>query len=1631
MMSRYNYPHHHHHPQSTLLSPVADDESKYNESLATPNEITSGRDDHARPQEQQQRLDNNNGISSHAETPHGSMTSIISATDGYYSGDTNATNNNKWQPQRQQPKQLQQPNPQEYTQQQQQQQQQHGRMVEQDNWLIDSHQRQGVVPPTSSSVGAQRALRKKATKYFHKTSLTTTTIAHPASSRNNEIDTHQRTNKVNVPTTPTIMMSNTHKSTMMMINASSPNSLDTLTTMELSTATTNESPISPITSAPPAASLTTTMTAASIVTKSNGPSRSMTTTTTSGRTAADTNNPSTTSLLLRQEFRLQHEHQQQELSYHKQRREQQQRKYQQHPKEENGHRDASSSMTGNINSTTRSQTQQLTMDDAAIITPKDARRLLWDKNERLITKLPLKPPSLYGCHTTTTTTEDGAQVVTTTAIASSINNINEQYHLHHGRNDDDNNNNFRPHRTLRPPKPPSLTIPTLNYNDEEDYNNSIDDPPLQYYESRSNVSGYSSAGSDLENAARRILLSRGKKNAVGGGGRSWSAERLGGGGSQYRSSGSDSECSIISGTGSITTGRRCRDYVTNTNGTNDRGRVQQRTPLPTGWRERIHRKTGREVPRMAKSTAPMMAAKTMKGDSSNTCGIMTTSMQHQHDGAVDNLIRGSRDVSSNGVVNPSHHQPPPPQLSTVASLAAAAAQSWSRPIVPNPSPVVTKSSYSNAVIGNIISDQTIYNQSGNIDQKQHHQRQQQLITSPPSSQNTELDESMYHLDDLQKGGIFPNYHRFYSQSLEDSTDRVSDFSPPFPTNGNNIDDPIIINQYGFPRYSDSTNCNEICEGRISCTEGGEVLPPPDSKQRRSVRFTILPAKNIQHEGGGGGGGGQRRGDGESNNNTGDGCQYAKQPHQQQQQHQTQRENYEENSAENMPAATNGNDHVGHGNWEEIQSLTVDWKRAISPERKNYAMEEFSTLQTSSEMELFAWNDDIRDYNREMSQGNNNPDSPSRPRWKVRKDAKNDRQRTLSELQVEYNDAKKQELLSQSPSLHHRQNFQREQQTDSAYSRWIDSQFATSSGVDLPPQVRMMPDTFDVNACGEELHARKSRSRMKLDLRSSSREKRQKDAVIMPTGKSTNDVECEPYYFTDGDVPDSEHDMTSGSPSSWKRFGLFRSKSPKRRQYYSDGERFDGDWLSSGNAECGRSKKTTKKKKPPTSLVASPPRSLSRLRSPMRMRGQKDNSNAITDNKEFIVMNDSMSIGGKHDNVSKIVDMTTGGEISVETIAQWDEVESQIQEPPIFEDEEPNTPISELTDVTNNMSIVPSTRVVQSIDLRDNQMTVARSKLLGVPHLSVPQTLTNNVNSPRALAANANHADIPRFFSQHYGTSLLDDTLNTSGFDEARSVVSFDADALGSLDTMVKLPSKSMALAASARSPRSIRSRDASNAYNSNSNTTLMELNEIERLRGENELLKEELENVSQLSMKVSKMYTECLKLENVRLRVSKECLISQEVAASESIIHKLDVIAEEIDKTNTLKEGRKKKKKQARKLRVRHAPNPTVINDFNNLLPVAHLINGVDFDDDTVTTVSTHGGHETTPELLKRTCSSIVATTAILASQVKTSLNQQSDASASRPMDCFNHCRRKTGNYNVKEAATSIARKKTNMTASK
>ncbi len=125
--------------------------------------------------------------------------------------------------------------------------------------------------------------------------------------------------------------------------------------------------------------------------------------------------------------------------------------------------------------------------------------------------------------------------------------------------------------------------------------------------------------------------------------------------------------------------------------------------------------------------------------------------------------------------------------------------------------------------------------------------------------------------------------------------------------------------------------------------------------------------------------------------------------------------------------------------------------------------------------------------------------------------------------------------------------------------------------------------------------------------------------------------------------------------------------------------------------------------------------------------------------------------------------------------------------------------------------------------------------------------------------------------------------------------------------------------------------------------------------------------------------------------------------------------------------------KHSRKSRVRHPPSAQAMAEFNQLLPVAHLINGVDFDDGSITTYSTLAGGRTDPvgcasqqNLLMKTCSRIATTTAEVASHVKMALNQENQETScsipmSRPMDCFSQCssaRRRTTNNSVKTRRT-------------
>jgi len=317
-----------------------------------------------------------------------------------------------------------------------------------------------------------------------------------------------------------------------------------------------------------------------------------------------------------------------------------------------------------------------------------------------------------------------------------------------------------------------------------------------------------------------------------------------------------------------------------------------------------------------------------------------------------------------------------------------------------------------------------------------------------------------------------------------------------------------------------------------------------------------------------------------------------------------------------------------------------------------------------------------------------------------------------------------------------------------------------------------------------------------------------------------------------------------------------------------------------------------------------------------------------------------------------------------------------------------------------------TGLTQTTAIRSN-----KSKEISSPRrLKVSQSLSKSAK-PRTLM-DANQAT-PRNKPQHLGPAttnmphLIDENdskIEKSIFadvdDAVSSLGSFDTETLGSLVTIET--SKSARAAA-----RSIHVRKSK---------------QIDRLRKENDRLREELENASQLSSQVSQLYAEGLKLENERLRLSKNFY-------SKST---LDTLFEEGSK------------KHPRKSRVRQAPSAQAVTEFNQLLPVAHLINGVDFDDDSITTYSAISWRtprvfepqQNQQNLLMKTCSRLATTTAEVASHVKTALNHENqDKSCGmpipRPLDCFNQCSSARRRTTDKRFKTNTTRKKPNSTRCK
>ncbi|KAL3786771.1 hypothetical protein ACHAW5_002972 [Stephanodiscus triporus] len=813
--------------------------------------------------------------------------------------------------------------------------------------------------------------------------------------------------------------------------------------------------------------------------------------------------------------------------------------------------------------------------------------------------------------------------------------------------------------------------------------------------------------------------------------------------------------------------------------------------------------------------------------------------------------------------------------------------------------------------------------------------------------------------------------------------------------------------------------------------------------KRSVRF-VTPAKGLASTGGRGGGDCGTI-DEESDNSTFHSNTTPSNEGGIRSQAQQQQRQLDCNIATTFDGSANFGVAGGGRCWEEIpSSLVVDWKAVSSPKRDDQsrvklsspdsttsAMRAFSTtVEKSSETDLFAWNDD---HHRETSNKDDAavPSYSSSPQWKLQNESATERQRMMSPLpRYSYHPAES--------------NAVKQESTQSILRR--------HKGEKVP---------------------KRSLSQQRLVSHVPSRDARGQDPLLAQ--KLTR---CS---FSDGDVSDMGYGTPSGSLGGRgrrrSRIGFLRSKSPR---YNSEGERSDSDWESSakedtskGSTERGR-KKT---KKYPTrkhigNLSQSPRR--------MRLFGQKNhhyvNADSTLEAEEYLLLNDrdvaqpksspfkseaNKAEGGS--NASKIVNTiamepkrkgptTQKSELVTTTNIDSDlnDTRKQLSDPTVLstniveDKQQPNlesdlnhSSETQKTSSRSNKSMGKSSmrhhKEAQSLhhnNSRDTQMTSIRSsRTMGkssMHNYREPQSLPNHAKPPPA-STNANQATpriTPRYLGpttnvshvrdENYWTKMEKSIIDDAD-DVASSLGSIDTETLGSLVTM----ETSKSAVAAARSFRARKSKAAT--FHDTDASMVSEINEIEKLRKENDRLREELENASQLSSTVSQMYAESLKLENERLRVSKKYIYKST----------LETLLEEDNK------------KLPRKSRVRRAPSAQAITEFDHLLPIAHLINGVDFDDDSITTFSTitgggkpptvPGGCETSKNILMKTCSRIATTTVDVASHMKTALNQENQDKScgiptSRPMDCFNQCssvRRRTMDSSVK---TSKMRKKPNST---
>ena len=509
-----------------------------------------------------------------------------------------------------------------------------------------------------------------------------------------------------------------------------------------------------------------------------------------------------------------------------------------------------------------------------------------------------------------------------------------------------------------------------------------------------------------------------------------------------------------------------------------------------------------------------------------------------------------------------------------------------------------------------------------------------------------------------------------------------------------------------------------------------------------------------------------------------------------------------------------------------------------------------------------------------------------------------------------------------------------------------------------------------------------------------------------------------YPFSDGDISSSGYDTSDIDIEGGERAGRSKSRTrsslrffKSRRKYNSEGERSDSEWESSADEQRrGRSSKVSSFSMSPSRLRG---RSKQKKRTTKKVVGRSSMSPLgmklfghnghrhhdirslervdIVEDK-YTTSYESMPLADSPPKARSNIYVTTGQIIKAEqesNLAHKQSIKGRVNLNDSMETEASNL---SATDNLNTTHLSQETPTVSNLAKTPTASNIAKTRVQQrhLPPSSKPPGL------PRGPTSSAESSNT---ISNYHPVKAL---LNSMPPLTEQSVESNDDDetvsTLGSLVT--KDTNKS-------------RNRKPSTKILSSDQSTVTELSEIERLRKENDRLREELENASQLSSNVVSMYADTLKRENNRLKEEIEFNGSkwEEVQQPQTLGEKAPL-------ETLLGHDHKKRSKKHRRRAAAARREGRQIADFNLLPPAAHLINGVDFDDDSTTSFTPHPrlyserlgggtGCETAELLLKKSWE----TTRQMASQVKAAAqdmnNERRMSNVSRPLDCFNNCARK------------------------